>query len=65
MATQTRAGMMIGDKEHPVHVTTTRITQRAVFVVDKNNVVQLAEYVPVIGNEINFDAALAKARELV
>jgi thiol peroxidase len=48
-----------------VHVTTMRITQRAVLVLDKNNVVQLAEYVPVMGNEINFDAALAKARELV
>jgi thiol peroxidase len=48
-----------------VHVTTLRITQRAVFVLDKQNVIQLAEYVPVIGNEINFDAALAKARELV
>jgi thiol peroxidase len=48
-----------------VHVTTMRITQRAVLVLDKDNVVQLAEYVPVIGNEINFDAALAKARELV
>jgi thiol peroxidase len=48
-----------------VHVTTLRITQRTVFVLDRGNVVQLAEYVPVIGNEINFDAALAKARELV
>lgn len=48
-----------------VHVYNLRICQRAVFVVDQNNVVQLAEYIPVIGNEVNFDAALAKARELV
>jgi len=48
-----------------VHDTDFRITQRAVFVLDKNNFVQLAEYIPVIGQEINFDVALAKARELV
>jgi thioredoxin-dependent peroxiredoxin len=51
--------------DYGVHDTDYRITQRAVFVIDKNNVVQLAEYIPVIGQEINFDAALAKARELV
>lgn len=48
-----------------VHVYDMRICQRACFVVDKNNIVQYAEYMPVIGNEINFDAVLAKARELV
>jgi len=51
--------------DYGVHDTDFRITQRAVFVIDRNNVVQLAEYIPVIGQEINFDAALAKARELV
>lgn len=48
-----------------VHVTDMRICQRSVFVVDQNNVVQLAQYVPVMGDEVDFDAALNKARELV
>mgnify|MGYP001028428604 FL=1 len=48
-----------------VHVSDMRICQRAVFVVDQNNVVRLAEYVPVIGQEVQFDAALAAARALV
>jgi thiol peroxidase len=51
--------------DYGVHDTDFRITQRAVFVVDKHNTIQLAEYIPVIGQEINFDAALAKARELL
>jgi len=41
-----------------------RVCQRAAFVLDKNNIVQYVEYVPVIGNEVNFDAVLNKAREL-
>lgn len=48
-----------------VHDTDWRVCQRAVFVLDRNNVIQLAEYVPVIGHEVDFDAALAKARELL
>ena len=48
-----------------VHVIDMRITQRALFVLDRDDVVQYAEYVPLIGNEVTFDAALAKARELV
>jgi len=50
--------------DYGVHDTDWRICQRAVFVLDRNNVVQHAEYVPVIGDEVNFGAALAKAREL-
>lgn len=50
--------------DYGVHDTDWRICQRAVFVLDRDNVVQHAEYVPVIGDEVNFDAALAKAREL-
>lgn len=41
-----------------------RVCQRAAFVLDKNNVVQYVEYVPVIGHEVSFDAVLAKAHEL-
>lgn len=42
-----------------------RVCQRATFVLDQNNVVRHVEYVPVIGNEVNFDAAIAQARALV
>ena len=48
-----------------VHDTDWRVCQRAVFVVDKDNTIQHAEYVPVIGDEVDFDAALDKARSLV
>ena len=51
--------------DYGVHDTEWRVCQRAVFVVDQNNVVQHAEYVPVIGDEVDFDAALAKAKSLV
>lgn len=51
--------------DYGVHDTDWRVCQRAVFVVDQNDVIQYAEYMPVIGNEVNFDAALAKAKELV
>lgn len=48
-----------------VHVSDLRICQRSVFVVDAQNVVQLAQYVPVMGDEVDFEAALSKARELI
>jgi len=51
--------------DYGVHDTEWRVCQRAVFVLDKDNVVQLTEYVPVIGDEVNFDAALEKAKSLV
>ena len=47
-----------------VHDIDWRICQRAVFVLDRDNIVRHAEYVPVIGNEVDFDAALAVARAL-
>ena len=50
--------------DYGVHDIEWRLCQRAVFVLDKDNVVQHAEYVPVMGNEVNFIAALAKAQEL-
>jgi thiol peroxidase len=50
--------------DYGVHDTEWRLNQRAVFVLDANDVIQLAEYIPVMGNEVDFDAALAKAREL-
>jgi thiol peroxidase len=51
--------------DYGVHDVDWRMCQRAVFVLDKNNVVQYTEYVPVMGQEVNFEAALAKAKELV
>ena len=51
--------------DYGVHDVDWRVTQRAVFVIDKDNIVQYAEYVPVIGDDINFIAVLAKAQDLV
>lgn len=48
-----------------LHDTDWRILQRAAFVLDRDNVIQYVEYVPVIGNEVSFDAILDKARELI
>lgn len=50
--------------DYGVHDTDWRICQRAVFVLDRDNVLQHAEYVPVIGDEVDFAAALDKARAL-
>lgn len=41
-----------------------RIESRALFVVDGNNVIRHVEYVPEVADHPNYDAALAKAREL-
>ncbi|MCS6834477.1 MAG: thiol peroxidase [Anaerolineae bacterium] len=48
-----------------VHDVDWRICQRAVFVLDEENIVRYAEYVPVIGNEVNFVAALEAAKSLL
>ncbi len=48
-----------------VHDTEWRMCQRSVFVLDRNNVVRYAEYVPVMGQEVNFAAALTAAKQLV
>ena len=39
-----------------------RIEQRALFVVDASGIVRYAEYVPVIGQHPNYDAALAAVK---
>ena len=59
----THRDMQFAD-DYGVHDTDWRICQRAVFVLDRDNVVQHAEYVPVIGDEVDFDAAMDKARQL-
>lgn len=45
------------------HVKEVRLEQRAVFVIDANDTVQYAEYVPVAGDHPNYDAALAALKE--
>ncbi len=51
--------------DYGVHDTDWRVCQRAVFVIDQQNILQYAEYVPELGQEVSFEAALAKARELL
>lgn len=51
--------------DYGVHDVDWRVCQRAVFVIDKDDVIQHAEYVPVIGNRVKFSDALEKARSLV
>ncbi len=48
-----------------VHVKEMRIEQRSIFVVDKNGIVQYAEYVPEIAQHPNYDAALAAVRKIL
>ena len=42
-----------------------RIESRAVFVVDGENTIRHAEYVPEVAEHPNYDAALSSARALV
>lgn len=51
--------------DYGVHDTEWRICQRSVFVLDSENTVRYAEYVPVIGEEPDYDAALAVANSLI
>ena len=59
----TQRDMQFADA-YGVHDTEWRLCQRAVFVLDRADVLRHAEYVPVIGNEVDYDAALAAARSL-
>ena len=42
-----------------------RLLSRALFVIDKNNIIQHAEYVPEVANHPNYEAAVAVAKSLV
>jgi thiol peroxidase len=42
-----------------------RILARALFVIDQNNVIRHAEYVPEVTEHPNYEAALAVARQLI
>jgi len=48
-----------------VHVVDLRICQRAVFVLDRENVVRYTEYVHMMGDEPDYETALSAARGLV
>ena len=50
--------------DYGVHDVDWRVCQRSVFVLDRENIVRHAEYVPVIGNEVDFDRALGVATDL-
>jgi thiol peroxidase len=56
--------MSFGDA-YGTHVKELRIESRAVFVVDRDGIIRYVEYVPIGGQEPNYDAALDVARKLV
>jgi thiol peroxidase len=41
-----------------------RVESRAIFVVDANNTIQHAEYVKEVADHPDYEAALAKAKQL-
>jgi thiol peroxidase len=47
-----------------VHIKERRLTSRAVFVVDKQNVVRYVEYLPEIATHPNYDTALAALQHI-
>jgi thiol peroxidase len=47
-----------------VHIKERRLTSRAVFVVDKQNIVRYVEYLPEIATHPNYDAALAALQHI-
>jgi thioredoxin-dependent peroxiredoxin len=55
--------MSFGDA-YGTHIKELRWESRAVFVVDQNGIIQHAEYVPIGGQEPNYDATLAALKEL-
>jgi thioredoxin-dependent peroxiredoxin len=56
--------MSFGDV-YGTHIKELRWESRAVFVVDSEGIICYAEYVPVSGQEPNYDAALATLKEIV
>jgi thiol peroxidase len=47
------------------HIKDLRLEQRAVFVIDADDTIRYAEYVPEISQHPNYEAALAALREVV
>jgi len=55
--------MSFGDA-YGTHIKDLRWESRAVFVVDQNGIIRHVEYVPIGGQEPNYDATLAALKEL-
>lgn len=47
------------------HIKEIRQEQRAIFVVDANNIIRYVEYVPEIGQHPNYEAALTALKQVV
>lgn len=56
--------MAFGDA-YGTHIKELRVEQRAVFIVDEQDVVRYVEYVPEIAQHPNYEAALTALRELL
>ena len=56
--------MNFGDA-YGTHVVELRQEQRAVFVVDSDNIVRYVEYVPEIGQHPDYEAALTAVRQII
>lgn len=52
-------------RAYGVYIPAMRALQRSIFVVDQNNVLRHAEYVPEIGLHPDYEAALTVARSLI
>lgn len=50
--------------DYGVHDTDWRVCQRAAFVIDQHNIIRYAQYMPAIGDEVDFTAILDIARTL-
>lgn len=47
------------------HIKEMRLEQRSVFVIDRDNVLRYAEYVPVFGQHPDYDAAIDAVKKLI
>ena len=55
--------MSFGDA-YGTHIKEVRLESRAVFVVDRDGIIRYVEYVPISGQEPDYDAALAALKDL-
>ena len=56
--------MSFGDA-YGTHVKELRLEQRSVFVVDRGDIIRYVEYVPEIGQHVDYDAALKAVRKVL
>lgn len=47
------------------HILDLRLDQRSVFVIDRDNTVRYAEYVPIFGQHPDYDAAIDAVKKLI